>query len=367
MESLMDDWSALNPDLLVEIAKRIPDIDDFMAFRVFALRGESQPPWINLVLHGQEFQAKGKRRIEVRFGWLLTLTDSGDVTLLNPLSGRQFKLPNFRFFHRFRSNDPNPSCLFITKAVLLENPSEVSDFTLVAICGRKFLGFWRPGNKNWTRIKTEEKVFLDMTYHKGKLYAINGAGNIWSWDGNSPAGVKFADIVLSINYSLLPSYRQIYLVESSPSSSMEGKLLMILRLENRYDQKDRYNHDEPDRIFKKYFYTRHFRVYRLDTVKGDWTEISSLRGDTLFVGGNASICVSATEAKRSGIKPNSIYFTDDYLESFPTMGGGGRDMGIYDVENASVERFGGLDVGLDVEDKSVISFICPPFWVSPNN
>ncbi|XP_059627427.1 uncharacterized protein LOC132270256 [Cornus florida] len=45
-----------------------------------------------------------------------------------------------------------------------------------------------------------------------------------------------------------------------------------------------------------------------------WVKVKSLGGDTLFLGDNHSICVSSS--KWCGCQPNSIYYTDDYIELF---------------------------------------------------
>ncbi|CAI9096110.1 OLC1v1032187C1 [Oldenlandia corymbosa var. corymbosa] len=345
------DWSSLIPDLLVEIAIRLPDVEDFMAFRgvcawwrTAVTKDKFGPSWPRVPLlmlvekeeegnMEREFYslskskvcmrsslplAKGKRCFEVRFGWLMSLADYDGVTLWNPLSGLQFGLPDFQGFPDYRDCDP---LIFITKAVLSENPSKVSDFTLVAICRSVFLVFWRPGNRNWTLIKTKrDSAFLDVNYFKGKFHAINTCGNIWVWD------------------------------------------------ENMYEDGDDSSDEEADQVYKtKYFYTRHFKVYQLDTVRNDWAEIPHLGGDALFVGYNATIAVPGSEPKtRNGIKPNCIYFSDDRWLTFQEMGGGGRDMGIYNMEDGNVERLDGLDVGVDVQDKSVLSFISPPLWIPPN-
>ncbi|CAI9096140.1 OLC1v1032221C1 [Oldenlandia corymbosa var. corymbosa] len=392
------DWSSLIPDLLVEIATRLPDVEDFMAFRgvcawwrTAVTKDKFGPSWPRVPLlmlvekeeegsMEREFYslskskvcmrsslplAKGKRCFEVRFGWLMSLADYDEVTLWNPLSGLQFGLPDFQGFPDYRDCDP---LIFITKAVLSENPSKVSDFTLVAICRSVFLVFWRPGNRNWTLIKTKrDSAFLDVNYFKGKFHAINTCGNIWVWDGNTP----LAHIVLSINFYLLPRYSKLYLVESSSkysSETGEAELLLILRLENMYEDGDDSSDEEADQVYKtKYFYTRHFKVYQLDTARNDWAEIPHLGGDALFVGYNATIAVPGSEPKtRNGIKPNCIYFSDDRWLTFQEMGGGGRDMGIYNMEDGNVERLDGLDVGIDVQDKSVLSFISPPLWIPPN-
>ncbi|XP_059627444.1 uncharacterized protein LOC132270274 [Cornus florida] len=69
--------------------------------------------------------------------------------------------------------------------------------------------------------------------------------------------------------------------------------------------------------------------------------LKNLGGDTLFLGDNHSICVSAP--KWSRCQPNSIYYTDDNIDIlfYPLLGR--RDIGIFNIENGSFGTHYNLD------------------------
>ncbi|CAI9096143.1 OLC1v1032224C1 [Oldenlandia corymbosa var. corymbosa] len=380
MEPKLTDWSALHLDLLVEIAKGISIVEDFMAFRGVCISWRSAatkdkfvPRWPrapllmladkperNLNCVEREFyslskgkicmrftlpEAKGKRCMEVGFGWLLTVKDtSGEINLLNPFSHQQIHLPGLQTIPEYKIYTwVDPFYYFITLATLSHNPSKTSNFTLLATqCGGKFLGLWRPGDAAWTRIQTyDDTLFEHVNYYKGKFFAISYRGEFWVLDDDSPT----ARILFSMDRRLLSSYRQLYLVESS-----FGKLLLILRVENAIP-----NAPLND-IIGKYYCTTAFKVYRVDTTIPDYEEISSLEGDAIFVGFNDAISISRVEAETNGIKNNCIYFTDDHWAAFSALGGGGKDTGIYNVEDRSVEHI-----------HNDLSLICPSMWIPLGN
>ncbi|CAI9107103.1 OLC1v1006389C1 [Oldenlandia corymbosa var. corymbosa] len=151
-----------------------------------------------------------------------------------------------------------------------------------------------------------------------------------------------------------------YLVESSSSSTSskkEGKLQVIFR-----------GDCNPPR--DNYLYTTEFAVYQLDIVNRNWERISTLDGDTIFVGSNASMSISSVEAERSGIKSNCIYFTYHYITELGASERGGKDMGIYNMQDESVERFDGVvnqSLLSCLENQGPDSFVCPPLWIAPGN
>lgn len=58
------------------------------------------------------------------------------------------------------------------------------------------------------------------------------------------------------------------------------------------------------------FHTIFFRVYEVDLAAGKLTETKQIGDMALFLGANASLSVQASQFP--GVKPNCIYFTDDF-------------------------------------------------------
>ncbi|CAI9097483.1 OLC1v1033916C1 [Oldenlandia corymbosa var. corymbosa] len=364
---LMDiDWSSLNSKVVVEIAKRLRSLEDFMAFREVCTFwraavdkfAPSSCPRVPLLMLAEgksscddderEFyslskkrtcmrlhlpEAKGKRCFEVRFGWLLTLTNSGETTLLNPFSNARMELPNFHTLPKYNYITV-PFCFTIDKGVLSDNPSRTSNFILMAIQNGSFLAFCRPGDRTWTRINSGRAGFLHVNYYKGSFYAINFHGDIWVWDCNRP--IEYARILFSIDERLI-RFRQPYLVESSSINNNGSDDLLLIT---------RYTHlDEDDDCHE----TMDFKIFRLNLMRRKLEKIFSLGGEGIFVGDNAAISIPSTQMKIDGIQGNCIYFTDDCWELYRKFVWGGRDAG----------RGGGHDMGVfDIEDETTTLSWC---------
>ncbi|KAL3640603.1 hypothetical protein CASFOL_015571 [Castilleja foliolosa] len=111
-----------------------------------------------------------------------------------------------------------------------------------------------------------------------------------------------------------------------------------------------------------------FAVHKLDwEFGGDGGRLSyldgggSLDGLTMFVGLNHSFAVSATED--NGLKPNSIYFTDDIACTPPSKWDvpyGGHDIGIFDYENKTISS---CYYPCDLQNLKRI--MPPPIWFTP--
>ncbi|KAL3498807.1 hypothetical protein ACH5RR_041539 [Cinchona calisaya] len=367
----MGDWSQLIPDLLVSIARRIQLVEDFVAFggvcsswRAAATKDNFVKSWPTVPLlmlaeekdcEDREFyslsrgkiwrrlslpEAKGKKCMESR-GWFVTLEgNSGEMNLLHPFTRVQIELPNQKTFPDYELYEPeNPRC-FLLRAVLSADPSDTSDYVLVVVhSGGRHLGFWRPGDKSWTRIAAKRTgAFSDVNYYKGKFYAIDYSGRIWIWeDGDDEARFLFCIDTRIIDVDA----RQWYLVES------EGELLIVGR--------DGVHFEDDEETYG----ATNFRVIHLDLVKSDWKEIRNLGERAIFVGHNSALSVDV--ASFPGIiKPNCIYFTDDSIEAYYwtlSQQGGGKDMGIYNLEDGKIERFDSIQS---------FSLIGPPVWISPS-
>ncbi|KAI8569492.1 hypothetical protein RHMOL_Rhmol02G0283300 [Rhododendron molle] len=167
-------------DILIHIAERVDFLEDFLSFgRVYRswrsvavkenFKGTQQLPWLmlaeddnsdyrrfvsapegnpidNLLLP----EAKGKWCFET-LGWLVTLSETGDMNLLPPMSRIQIPLPHISTFKYYLEGNMPNNFLFIQKAVLSSRPyvsSKENNFVLMVIhegCG--YLGFWKPGDK----------------------------------------------------------------------------------------------------------------------------------------------------------------------------------------------------------------------------
>ncbi|KAH7840777.1 hypothetical protein Vadar_021439 [Vaccinium darrowii] len=430
MKNEQANWANLQLDLLTLIAKKVNFLEDFSAFRRVCrswrsvavkenFKGSQQLPWLMLAeenntdyrgfvtatdgnLIGKLLlpEAKGKRCFE-SLGWLITLSETGDMNLLHPISQVRIPLPHVSTIPI--SQDCIRGCMLrnfplIQKAVLSSCPcvsSKDNNYVLMVIHGvRGFLGFWKPGDKAWTTIETRPCAFMDITYYNDMFYAVNSVGKIFVCDvgGHDPT---VAHVVGAIPYEIVRKKRS-YIVES------KGEVLVVVRDgydnmdylgDNIYEEED--EDEGKDECWGGYRarMTTEFRVFKVEVSNGEWVELQSLGDNALFVGYNASISIQA--GKFQGIRPDCIYYTDDRWPVFKWFERGGKDMGIYSMEDPfkwfkqggkdmgiySMEdpfkwfKQGGKDMGIySMEDRSVAPFhkggsfsrFCPPLWVRPH-
>ncbi|KAL1806905.1 hypothetical protein ACET3Z_029973 [Daucus carota] len=277
-------------------------------------------------------QAAGKWILGTSKGWVLTLGTDSQTNLLHPLLRHQIPLPSMTkcskvaLSSRVSGNDtPQPTIMVIY--------GEVGS-----------LGFARFGDQEWKQVESPSVgPFVDITYHKGKFYGINHAGDIFECniDDDYTSGATGEPITFCPSHP--DDSGSMYLVDS------ENDLWFLERTR-------RVKHFKPPNNMRVKYRTTNFLVWRLEpTVSedghetiGTWVQKHDLGGKAFFVGLNASVSLSSSDC----VRPNCIYFTDDISDLyFPD--GGGHDMGIFDVERGTIEQH--------FQGKSLHP-ISPPLW-----
>nr|XP_016441776.1 PREDICTED: F-box protein At2g26160-like [Nicotiana tabacum] len=305
--SLIPNWSELQYDVLVHVARRLNLIEDYLNFaavckpwRLAATKENfnsdlPRVPWLMLaeeegsdVSSCRKFfnlcndlifkttipQASGKRCLE-SMGWLITVGIDGEISLLHPFSGVQIELPHQNTTEDYTRNKTQYIWNFIHKAVLSTSPSKTSDYLLMVIEGEnKYLSFWRPGDLKWTRIRRENyephsrDQHCDVVYFDGKFYAVDMQGNVLLRNVTDQLRLK--------EFPFTPVYEdEVYDEEEVPE--FDGQLI---------------------------FHTIFFRVYEVDLAAGKLTETKQIGDMALFLGANASLSVQASQFP--GVKPNSL-------------------------------------------------------------
>ncbi|XP_060204686.1 F-box protein At2g26160-like [Lycium barbarum] len=380
----MSNWSELQYDLLVLIGTHINLIEDYLnyaavckSWRCAATKDNFNSdlpriPWLMLaeeednkddgnscrkffslyngmILKKRIPKASGKRCME-SMGWLITVGQDESASLLHPFSGVQIELPHpntTEDYERHRIGEP---WNFFHKAVLSASPSHTSDYVLMVIEGNmKFVSFWRPGDLRWTRINYRNyyHIHRDIIYCTGKFYAVdcNGVVLVYDVTNSSPTQIL----------AELPEHHggdQCYILESM------GSLFVVVR----YGVKFRPIKGGSDRIpltpmfdDEETYGTTSFGVFEVDLAAEKLNETKELGDRALFLGANTSLSVQASQFP--GVKPNHIYYTDDYWESYlHYVEGGGLDMGVFNLANGSFEpHYNGVS----------LSRFCPPIWVTP--
>uniref|UniRef100_M1AW13 Ubiquitin-protein ligase n=3 Tax=Solanum tuberosum TaxID=4113 RepID=M1AW13_SOLTU len=388
----MSDWSELNSDLLVLVVKRINLIEDYLSFGTVCKSWHSlatkdnfnsdlpRVPWLMLaeeedddtcrkffslengmILKKSIPGARGKRCVE-SMGWLVTVRiGQSEISLLHPFSGVEIQLPDQIRYPLDNNKYYGPvtfsPAISIHKAVLSANPSHTSDYILMIIEGDfSFLSLWRPGDLSWTRLSVYNGQITDVVYFNGKFYSVDYKGRI-SVCNVSGSEIGENNRIAQLNQCIDGIY---YILESL------GSLFVVVQqfvgLSYEYDSNDWILRtsilgvDDEGETVSNTYRTNFFLVYKIDLDACEATPTKDLGDRAFFLGPNASISVQASQFP--GIKPNHIYFTDNYLCAYLQFREGcGLDMGVFNLADESIQpHYDGVS----------LSRVSPPIWVTPN-
>ncbi|XP_015170943.1 F-box protein SKIP23-like [Solanum tuberosum] len=360
----MADWAGLTHDLLLLIAKRVKVMEDFIAFRSVCTSWRTASPKDNFDIlspqlpllmlpddhennYYRQFYSLSKGKVSRKLylpdakgrdcfpthhmGWLLTQSLNGEeVNLFNPFSATKIHLPNQFALRALQSPDDlieEPEFYrHIKLATLSANPSFTSDYVLVISYDTdvNYLAYWLPGDINWTLFDMDERHggVCNMTYYKGQFYLLTWGAEIWVVDVQSrDRRVELHLIYLNNNKDLFRHSIQYYLV------GVNDALLFVARF-----GRNRSNYNSAVDTFK-------CEVYEVDEMKCKLKRIHNLGDSTIFLGLNGATSIDSTKFTRA-IKPNHIYFTDDWDEQNLSLEcGGGKDTGVYNLEDGNIEYF----------------------------
>ncbi|KAH7840253.1 hypothetical protein Vadar_014786 [Vaccinium darrowii] len=288
-------------------------------------------------------EARGKRCLET-LGWLVTISEDGDMNLLHPFTRVQISLPHVTTFQYYHRKWITNHLSFVHKAVLSSHPEKSDDYVLVVIYGRcRFLAFWRPGAMSWAKVYAGTNSFYDIIFHKGLFYGVVSTGRVLAFDVWGPVAWP----VLELPSRYIFQVKQPFIVESA------GEILIVIQDASLPDfcDDDYFVYDDRDtsRVGDRIC---GFKVFKAFLSEEMWVEITSLGDNALLLGDNASISIDAS--KFPGIKANCIYYTEDSWEFYER--GEVKDACIYYLEDGSRSSC--------YEGESFNSS-CPPMWINP--
>ncbi|XP_074313563.1 putative F-box protein At5g55150 [Silene latifolia] len=280
-------------------------------------------------------------------GWLVLVIQSlSFICLHNPFSKRRRLLPTLP------TSDKK-----VYKAVLSSSPSFDMKCIVLILFQTKGAAFCRLTDDSWKNLECGDccySGFSDALFLGGRIYVVDDYGRIYA--------CNVGDTVLepikpqpSSDFSKMVRYK-FYLVE------VQGQLYRILRKfsldEDFYYNCDNMYTDYNDHVLSRVV-TQEFRVSRMERATNGWVSVHNLGGYALFLGCSNSICLSELEVGGM-IKRNKIYFTDDRQKNTKHFGFDypGRDMGIYDMMDMSIEPLF-TDPWYELMDDP------PAVWVTP--
>lgn len=232
--------------------------------------------------------------------------------MLNLFSKTQIKLPQMPY-DVYKHCLPGKCDQIISKAIISANPSEGSDYIVMAIYFVDYgLAFWRPGDLRWTVVNSNF-LLKDIIWHNGGFYVVGKHSQVCRVEYG--LNNKLIEITSHDNDYLYK--KKIYVVD------FLGDLLLVYRI--------------MDLIVKtKDFYrTKRVVLFKLDQDENQFVELKSIDGHVLFLGSNHAMCIPTTMMDKT--KDNTIYFSDDNI--YTSYKYGFRDSGIYSIRDESVTLF----------------------------
>ncbi|KAJ4750001.1 hypothetical protein LUZ62_084406 [Rhynchospora pubera] len=255
-------------------------------------------------------------------GWLIVLDQHFEPTLVNPLTGESISLPSITtlqtgrpcysinsnivsYFCRMEYppespflNSPFDECLTqvgFRKVLVSSNPSiSSSSFFAAALIGTLFptLVVARPGENRWNLLR-EEEWYMDMMFRQdGKLLCLTNEGAIHE--------VELKNDKIVITEMAGPFHEDKSAFNMYLAEDCVGRVLAVKR-DNDFSTK-------PETCDVKVF-----RFIGSNREESQWERVKSLDEEAIFVGANASITLAKQDI-RGEIKPNTIYFTDEWWQ-----------------------------------------------------
>ncbi|KAL3623962.1 hypothetical protein CASFOL_032778 [Castilleja foliolosa] len=304
-----------------------------------------------------------------------------DLFLYNPISKRHIKLPPIHNLPLHPKGLP--------KVILSCSPDEDYDncrAIMMYTCSQ-MLAFCFPGrSKEWTPFGRTPCWFDECVYSSGQelLFVLTNDDYLETWDlrGESSPRMIMSSKKYAPTYSeeeeklLLPWWKRLYLPVDHlvVVDDDDHHLLLVTRYVIEHvapDGSHVYCFEDGKNKFPHL--TVDFNVYKYDPGKGgdDFTYVDSLDGLSLFVG-LQSDTVAFPASRFTGVKPDSIYFTDTIGTSYWKTSNPGYS--VYDAP------FGGHDIGIfNYQDSTVSSCYYPcdlqsvhkilpsPIWFFPSS
>ncbi|PIA56590.1 hypothetical protein AQUCO_00700734v1 [Aquilegia coerulea] len=300
--------------------------------------------------------------------WIITIDKSGLIYLLNPFSRVQINLPRqSKFEYKFIKGSyvtPEIRRDSFTKKIILSsagssesNSGSINKKKCIAMAihhWKQKLAIARPDDASWTTVHTPGTTsFVDIIFYKEHFYAVSFFGMIVVCDidvtNDDPLHKTTPKAsVVTENWLKLNCYKKIYLVE------WMGELLLVIKFVE--DLRKTKTEEDRRRKILPFYKTEKFELYKLDFANKKWEEVNNLEEYCLFLGDNTSVSIFANDYS---LKKNCIYFTDDFTHGYRgTKTPGGLDMGVFDLEDKSIQP----------HYKSISTcYYSPPIWIIPTS
>ncbi|KAF8389341.1 hypothetical protein HHK36_026035 [Tetracentron sinense] len=266
-------------------------------------------------------------------GWLITIADDLSMFLLNPVTRAQIQLPHQRTFKDNSYRNPrNAKEVFIHRAILSSSPSWSSNYVVMVIHGVVVFDIESPNSTEARIVTKPPDELLGIVYSMLYIVELSGALVVVSrtYVEDDPKGDSEEGEEEEASEEDEDS-------EVEEDSEEEGEVEEDSEEEGEVEEEEGVMEDDLPRFLNISYQTAGFQVFELDLTSGKWAKLSNLGDKAMFLGHNSSMSVVASDIP--GCEANCIYFTDDnFSYYFSHSDGGGKDMGIFNLQDGSIKQ-----------------------------
>ncbi|KAM3400134.1 hypothetical protein ACQJBY_005182 [Aegilops geniculata] len=323
-------------------------------------------------------------------GWLVTADEVSNLHLLNPITGAHAALPPITTLHHvesytdaegrlmynvFESGDPEPipflarearDCMY-HRVTLSCSPSAGSAcIVLLVHMPDGELSYARLGDKRWTWISPDDHQFMGISWgfmdsfyneDQGLFYVLRSHRSVFTLNFNGPSLVV-KKIMRRDRKGKDPS--SMYILQAP-----WGDILQIWRWRSYDDSSTPVElpsdlmgdkEDDIDRYIE--LRTTEIEVYKVDLENQTLVKMANLADHALFLGYNGTMCFPCKDFPT--LKPNRVYITDDSYEYVNMCKHNWREIGVWDMENNSLQTFDN-----DLLTNSWMNWPSP-VWITPS-
>ncbi|XBJ22316.1 hypothetical protein VPH35_000733 [Triticum aestivum] len=302
-------------------------------------------------------------------GWLVTADEASNLHLLNPITGAHVALPPIATLHHVESctdaqgrlmynvfdrGDPEPTpfdareardCMYHRVTLSCSPAAGSACIVLLVHMPIGELSYAPLGDERWTWISPDDHQlmaiswgFMDSFYNEddGLFYVLRSHRSVFTLNFNGPSLVV-KKIMRRVRKGDDPS--SMYIMQAP-----WGDILQIWRWRSYVDSstpvelpRDLLGHNEDDIDRYIELRTTEIEVYKVDLENQALVKMTSLADHALFLGYNSSMCFATKDFPT--LKPNCVYITDDSVEYVNMCKHNWREIGVWDIENKSLQTF----------------------------
>ncbi|CAI0462592.1 unnamed protein product [Linum tenue] len=266
-------------------------------------------------------------------GWLCIVDKTPGISLLNPLTKTEIPLPPATSFPGVLAYRPENA--------ELEYHVQSAD------------GYIELISKNFFEKKYLKRVVMSVepTSEECIVMAIR-------WDGYDDRLTFCKPTEIEAGWKLVPHEEENGIPPATVTGDDDDQLMMVSRFTEMMDIDHQLDNGE---AATKTYCTDKFKVFKMKKDASGWDEVNCFGEFALFLGFNSCSTFVPTKVHPRLI-PNSIYFTDDFINSHRQRKHGGHDMGVYHLATHKIKPL--YSTTSLHNNPSMISPL--PLWFSPS-